>query len=503
MSERLARRLTTILAADVAGYSGMMAADEEGTIRRFAAARAILDPLIARFGGRIFNTAGDAVLAEFPSAVNAVRAALAAQKALAAEQAALAEDRRVRFRMGIQVGDVVPQGDDLLGDGVNVAARLQQAAPPGGIVIGRTVAEQIEGKLDIALADLGDLKVKGIPRPIRAYRLDPGGATTPQPPDGNARRRRLLFGAAAALAVVAAGAYLARGPIERWLEPPEPLPANAVRDCDDCPVLMPIAAGTYLRGAMDEDAEAYDSERPQRPVRIGRPFLLGRAEVTVAEFERFARETGHPLNRRCHDFDFRVPDWVLRTGIDRRHPGFPQGPDHPVVCVSWLDAKAYVAWLARKTGKPYRLPTEAEWEYAARLGHDKARPGPGAANLLCAYANVADRTMEERFRIPLWKYHECADGFSHTAPVGRFPPNQSGLVDMIGNVWEWVEDCFADGYEKAPVDGSAAAAASCASRVMRGGAWISEQRQSRFSMRGHRAETDSTTATGFRVARDP
>jgi formylglycine-generating enzyme required for sulfatase activity len=502
MSERLARRLTTILAADVAGYSGMMAADEEGTIRRFAAARAAFDPLIARLGGRIFNTAGDAVLAEFPSAVNAVRCALAAQAAIAAGQATAAPERRILFRIGIQVGDVVPQGDDLLGDGVNVAARLQQAAPPGGVVIGRTVAEQIEGKLDVALADLGDLKVKGIPRPIRAYRLAPGGTATTKP---DARRRLLAvaLGVAASLAVLAVAAYAAREPIRRWFAPPEPLPANAVRDCDDCPVLMPIPAGTFLRGAMEDDSEAYDSERPQRPVRLDRPLLIGRAEVTVAEFERFARETGHPLNRRCHDFDFTVPDWVLRTGLDRRHPGFPQGPDHPVVCVSWLDAKAYVAWLARKTGKAYRLPSEAEWEFAARAGHAKSRTGAGAADLLCQHANVADKAMKARFQVQLWKYHDCDDGFAHTAPVGRFPPNLFGLVDTIGNVWEWVEDCFADNYERAPTDGRARVSEPCPTRVMRGGGWISEQRQTRFTMRGHRAETDGTTATGFRVARDP
>jgi adenylate cyclase len=170
----LDRKLAVILAADVAGYSRMVAVDEEGSLATLATYLTILDELVAEHGGRIFNTAGDGVVAEFSSAVQAVRAAVAIQRALHRRNADLATDRRMQFRIGLHLGDVVINASDLLGDGVNIAARLQAVSQPGGICISGTLRDQIEGKLDFPLVSLGERSLKNIPRPVAVHRVDWG-----------------------------------------------------------------------------------------------------------------------------------------------------------------------------------------------------------------------------------------------------------------------------------------------------------------------------------------
>jgi TolB-like protein/class 3 adenylate cyclase len=168
------RRLAAILAADVVGYSRMMADDEEGTLRTLGAYRGTVGDLVSEHGGRIFGTAGDSVVAEFASAVQAVRAAVAIQRALWRRNADLPQPRRMELRIGINLGDVVADGEDLLGDGVNVAARLQAVAAPAGICLSGAIREQIEGKLDFPLIALGERSLKNIPRPVVAYEVDWG-----------------------------------------------------------------------------------------------------------------------------------------------------------------------------------------------------------------------------------------------------------------------------------------------------------------------------------------
>jgi adenylate cyclase len=173
-NERVQRKLTTILAADVEGYSRLMRADEEGTLATFSAYREVADALIARHEGRIFNTAGDSVMAEFASPVEAVRCAVACQEEIASRNAGLAEDRRLMFRIGINVGDVMARDGDLFGDGVNVAARLEGLAPPGGVCVSASVYEQVRHKLPLDFEDLGPQSVKNLDEPVTAYRLVPG-----------------------------------------------------------------------------------------------------------------------------------------------------------------------------------------------------------------------------------------------------------------------------------------------------------------------------------------
>jgi class 3 adenylate cyclase len=166
------RKIAAIFAADVAGYSKLVAEDEEETLRRLASYRSVMDDFIARAGGRIFNTAGDAVLAEFPSAVEAVRCAIDIQESLRTRNMAYMASRQMSFRIGITIGDVVERNGDLLGDGVNIAARLEGIAPVGGICISRTVYEQVANKLSVQFADIGEQQVKNIPNPVHAYKFE-------------------------------------------------------------------------------------------------------------------------------------------------------------------------------------------------------------------------------------------------------------------------------------------------------------------------------------------
>jgi adenylate cyclase len=200
------RRLATILVADVYGYSRMMGENEERTVRILRAHRAIFDEMLKTHRGRIFNTAGDAVLAEFPSAVDAVRCATEIQSAIRTRNEALPESERMWFRIGINLGDVVVQGGDLLGDGVNVAARIQTAAEPGGVCISGSVYDQIQNKLTLSIRQLGERTYKNIARPVRTFAI----TDAEQPGAGvSATSRRRI--AAIAAVVVVCGAIAAGG----------------------------------------------------------------------------------------------------------------------------------------------------------------------------------------------------------------------------------------------------------------------------------------------------
>src|SRR5215471_11049657 len=178
--DRVERKLAAIFAADIAGYSQLMARDAVGTLARLKACRVIIDELIASHRGRIFNTAGDSVVADFASAVDALQCAVAVQGAIAAEDLGDAPDEPMQYRIGVHVGDVMVDGDNLLGDGVNIAARLEAFAEPGAICISAVVRDQVGNKLPLAFDDLGDQQVKNIAQAIRAYRVH-AGASAPLP----------------------------------------------------------------------------------------------------------------------------------------------------------------------------------------------------------------------------------------------------------------------------------------------------------------------------------
>jgi TolB-like protein/class 3 adenylate cyclase len=204
------RKLTVILAADVEGYSRLMGANEEATHKTLRAYREIIDGLIARHDGRVFSTAGDSVVAEFASPVEAVRAAISIQEELRVRNTELPEDRQMRFRIGVNLGDVIVDGDDIYGDGVNVAARLEGVAEPSGICISGSAFEQVKNKLSVGFEDIGPQEVKNIAEPVPAFRIVAGPVSVaeagkPTPKSSAAPRWRTAVIAAGVIVAVVAG----------------------------------------------------------------------------------------------------------------------------------------------------------------------------------------------------------------------------------------------------------------------------------------------------------
>jgi len=185
--------LAAIVAADVAGYSRLMGLDEVGTARTLREHRAITDALVAKHGGRLVKTTGDGVLLEFPSVVDAVECAVAVQAVMAQRNEGVPADRQMLFRIGINLGDILIEGDDILGDGVNIAARLESIAEPGGICISSSACEQVRGKVAVDFTDLGEQTLKNIARPIRAYAAGLNANTSRAvPPQSSAPRLSLV-----------------------------------------------------------------------------------------------------------------------------------------------------------------------------------------------------------------------------------------------------------------------------------------------------------------------
>ena len=287
-------------------------------------------------------------------------------------------------------------------------------------------------------------------------------------------------------------------------------PGTVFQDCADCPRMVVVPAGDFAMGSPAAEAGRGSDEGPARTVAIAQPFALGRSEVTVAEFRRFVEDAGYRTEAErdsraqgCGGFVYVDPGAAAPPPAvtSWRSPGLAQAlaDSHPVLCVSWNDARAYAQWLSRKTGKRYRLPSEAEWEYAARAGSGAARFWGDDPAQACRYANVADQSRFQAFGFG--QKHECTDGHYFTAPAGGYQPNRFGLYDMIGNVWEWTEDCWSASYAAAPSDGSARVAGECAQRVLRGGSWSTAPAFARSAARHKNAADFRDNLTGFRVAR--
>jgi formylglycine-generating enzyme len=275
------------------------------------------------------------------------------------------------------------------------------------------------------------------------------------------------------------------------------------RDCAECPEMVVIPSGSFTMGASQSEVDRYafpsGMALPLHPVTITRQFALGEFLLTRKQYATFIAETGHG-EPGCFATPPDTPLLKFDAARNWREPGFTQADNHPVICVSWDDAIAYVNWLSKKTGQKYRLPTEAEWEYAGHAGDETARYFGDAP--VCEFANVRDHSKRLHYFAGQF-FNECNGGFSYTSPVGSFPPNGFGLYDMIGNAWEWVEDCWKFSYAGAPSDGTAREEEPCMARVRRGGSWNSTERylyavvtRAATNPEWHR-ETD-----GFRIARD-
>lgn len=270
-----------------------------------------------------------------------------------------------------------------------------------------------------------------------------------------------------------------------------------LRDCPDCPELVVIPAGSFIMGS-PETEEGREAGEIQHRVTISKPFAMGKNPVTVDEFEAFVRETGYDAKGKCFSLDA-AGNMSESEAYSWATPGFDQTGSEPVVCVNAPDAEAYAAWLAEKTGKPYRLPTEAEYEYAARAGATAARYWGESQDEGCAYANGHGYESEAAF---FGKMTNCDDGYIYTSPVGNYAPNAFGLNDMLGNVWVWIADDWHESYEGAPDSEAAWSASECSERVMRGGSYISHYTSLRAAAR-HKAEAAARFHNyGIRIARD-
>ena len=243
-------------------------------------------------------------------------------------------------------------------------------------------------------------------------------------------------------------------------------------------------------GSPTTEAGRVAIEGPMQRVTV-QPFALAKYEVTVGEYRQFVQETGYQQERDC---------WPEEHHLTWEDPGFPQTTRDPVVCVSFNDASAYIDWLnARADGSPYRLPSEAEWEYAARAGKRTAYSWGGEADEGCAFANGAGLVVKDIFGGD-WTPFNCNDGYDYTAPVGSFAPNAFGLHDMHGNALEWTEDCYRDNLSAqtgSPWRGDA----DCL-RVLRGGSWLGVPRGLRSADRYYyNYRSVRSINFGFRVAR--
>jgi formylglycine-generating enzyme required for sulfatase activity/class 3 adenylate cyclase len=522
------RRLAAIVAGDIAGYSRLMELNEEGTHERVKRIqRDLIDPTIAEHQGRLVKTTGDGFFAIFDSPVEAVRCGIVIQQNMFARNALLEKEQRIEFRIGVNLGDVIIEADDIYGDGVNVASRLESIAEPGEVYISGGIYEQIKHKLVCGYESLGDRKVKNITDPVRVYRVLPDPAAL----NKTRRRETILIFSLSAILLLIAGAALwslllqpyekarqraqvppaqqvpaasSPSPLEKQAaqpsqplppaatvgqstgtaathpaaprgapQPPQdqgaaaalpatkqaalqgapsPQPSAAVRELD----MNLLRGGTFMMGS-NEDI----TEKPVHQVTI-KPFAISRYPVSVREWNECAAA------KACA---------FVAIGKD----------DAPVTNVSWTDAKQYVGWLSSATHKAYRLPSEAEWEYAARAG-TQSRFWWG-----------------EEFQPGMANCKNCTDIAAAEQPVkvGSFKPNPFGLYDMGGGIDQWVEDCWHKSYHGAPADGSAWAEGDCASHVIRSGSWKNDQRYVRPANRDSYDTNVRYPTHGFRVALSP
>lgn len=261
-----------------------------------------------------------------------------------------------------------------------------------------------------------------------------------------------------------------------------------------------VDAGTFLMGSADDEAGREDDEGPVREVTIEKSFALGRTEVKRAQFAVFVAETGRRIDEGCWYIDPESLTWRSDPERSWTDPGFPQTDDHPVTCVNWQDAEAYAVWLSEKARKTYRLPSEAEWEYAARAGTVSGFFWGEEEDEGCAYANAVDLAAAGVYRA--WKFMNCNDGFVYTNPVGHYAPNPWGFFDMAGNLWEWVQDCWNPSHEGASGDASPRLGGECRRRVIRGAAWDDEPEDLRAANRLSVFADRRYNTIGIRVVRE-
>jgi len=261
-----------------------------------------------------------------------------------------------------------------------------------------------------------------------------------------------------------------------------------------------IPPGTFMMGSPASEKGRQDDEK-QHKVTLTKGGWLMTTEITVGQWRAFAQATGYKSEAETGggSYIWDGKKWEKKAGVFWDKPGFEQMERHPVTCVSWHDAQAFIRWLNRKGGGHYDLPTEAQWEYAARAGSPNARFWGDDSDRACEFANVAGKEAKKRFSGG--KFHECTDGWVYTSPVSSFKANSYGLYDMIGNVWEWCADWYGKYPDSAVTDPTGPT--SGARRVLRGGSWNYRLRLCRSADRYGTHPGNRGSSFGFRLARIP
>ena len=292
-----------------------------------------------------------------------------------------------------------------------------------------------------------------------------------------------------------------------------PMPPDAITNSLGMKLVL-IPAGEFLMGAPGSDQDAGKDESPQHRVRIAHPYYMGVHEVTVGQFRAFVAATGHRTaaeGEGSSGFDRPTKTFQYdRRGFHWRNLGWEQTEDHPVLNVNWFDADAFCEWLSGKEGRTYRLPTEAEWEYACRAGTASRFPGGDSGDALRPIANVQDRSLAElrpRFSNSetssyLTKPVPWDDGHPFSAPVGRFQPNGFGLHDMVGNAAEWCRDWYGEDYYRDSPAVDPTGPPRGTGRVVRGGAFLHQPRHCRASQRTGGTPSYHNYIIGFRIVAD-
>ena len=291
-------------------------------------------------------------------------------------------------------------------------------------------------------------------------------------------------------------------------EPPKPAaavePPKTFRDCPNCPEMVVVPAGSFAMGAAPGENQRYQvpateagRDEPQHKVTFAKPFALAKFDVTFGEFAAFAHPVGFEPRPGC--LAVMGNNWVPQPHASWENPGYPQTDNDPVVCMNMLEITAYLHFLRNATGKDYRLPSEAEWEYAERAGSTTAFYWGDDPKGACAYENVGDEAYGQKYGVsaPI----PCNDGFSDVAPVGSFKPNAFGLYDMAGNIFVLTADCWNENYDGAPTDGSAWRTGDCTRHVVRKAAYGNPHPwMFRSANRGADGDLAKRNRFGFRVA---
>jgi formylglycine-generating enzyme required for sulfatase activity/class 3 adenylate cyclase len=486
------RRLAAITAGDIAGYSRLMGLDEEGTLARLKRIqRELVEPTIAEHHGRMIKTTGDGFLAIFDSPVEAVRCAIVIQQSMVGRNASLPRQHWIVYRIGVNLGDVIVEPTDVYGDGVNIAVRLEGIAAPGEVYISGGVYEQIKNKLVCGYQSLGDRQVKNITDPVRVYRVLPDPAAIV-----SLRHRRdiaLIIALSAALLAIAIGGlwYFAKQQGIRVVRAP-PVVQTPKAASPPAPVETPPTAR-----AAPQSAPAVASESaPATPQSSSRP--LREPEMTAIPAGSFAMGSNDDASEKpvhqvsvkafaISKFPITVREWNECVAAKQCADVVSGDPDTPVTNVSWADAKQFVTWLAQATHKNYRLPSEAEWEYAARGG------------------TQTKFWWGDQFRSGMASCRNCSDGSTgaQLVKVGSFEANRFGLHDMGGTVDQWVEDCWHKNYQGAPIDSSEWPDGDCTSHIIRSGSWMNDASYVRPANRDHYDTSVRYPTHGFRVALSP